>query len=362
MKKTTTLTFPISLIISLIITSLTITSCEKPECKKCESIEDENTKSTLSLTIEGNSTKSTTVLTQNEDNAINTVDIFIFRNTGVNSPDHQQLDTYKRVTGADIADIKIETTTGPKTVCVIINEHENTNKFNSITNITKLRGLVSNLKNEQLGSYTMYGEAETTLDITSTLTISVTRLISRVALTSIKTKFAGTPYEGYVINNIKLYLTNAHAQKVIYNGASPSTPLIYNKNQLIAQDAECTTEPNILAENIVGNVGDTPLVKNYFFYCYSNETEEISTCTKLVLQADLNGITYYYPIPINQTNYGHDSTFDHYGIKRNTCYSYSVVITKPGSLDPNTPLLPGTLDLSITVKDWVVIPHFEKTF
>lgn len=345
--------------LSFIITSLALlwsaAACQKPECQTCQ-----ETKSSLTIKLEGDETKSTTTLTQAEDNKINSVDIFIFRNTDATSADYQKLDTYKRFSGGDLSTLTLETTTGPKTICVVINEH--TNGFGGVTNLSKFRALVANLKDELVGSYTMYGELESNIDVTSSVSITVTRLISRVGITSIKTKFAGSPYEGKTLSNVKLFLVNAHANKLIYSGTPPPSPLIYNQSRLVPEDANATTEANLIFEPVTNTINDTPLVKSFYFYCYSNETNDTPSCTKLVVQGDLDGTTYYYPILINQVGYGYDTTNGHYGVKRNTTYSYGITITRPGTLNPNTPLVPGSLELSISVKDWDVIPHFDKQF
>jgi hypothetical protein len=87
----------------------------------------------------------------------------------------------------------------------------------------------------------------------------------------------------------------------------------------------------------------------------SAESDE-SKFTRLVIQADLNGTTYYYPININRVGFGYSESNDHMGIKRNTSYSVEVTITRPGSLDPDSTLEFGTLTADITVLDWKTIP------
>lgn len=336
---------------------LTLVSCERPACPDC----NEEASSTLTISLESDATKSNIANTQEEDNTITTVDVFVFRNTDPTSADYQKLDTYKRFANDALEDLTLTTTTGPKTICVIVNEH--TNAFKGVTNLTKFRELVTNLKDELVGSYTMYGEINETLGTTTSIAMSVKRHISRIGVTSIKTKFAGTPYADMTLSNIKLYLVNAHAQKVIYNNASsPTTPLVYNSTKLVGEDANATEEANLIYEPLTGTIGDVGITTPYFFYCYSNETDDIPSCTKMVLQADLDGVTYYYPILINQNGYGYSSSNGYYGVRRNTTYSYGITVTRPGSLDPNTPLVPGTLELTLNVDDWAVIPHFDKEF
>ena len=39
-----------------------------------------------------------------------------------------------------------------------------------------------------------------------------------------------------------------------------------------------------------------------------------------------------------------------------------ISVSRPGSTDPDTPIEPGTLDLSISVADWTEVPEFDKEF
>ena len=109
-------------------------------------------------------------------------------------------------------------------------------------------------------------------------------------------------------------------------------------------------------------INDAGYTVPHYLYCYSNETSDISSSTKLILQADLNGTTYYYPIPVNQEGYGLPEDNGHYGIRSNTVYTYGITVTRPGSLDPDIPLEPGVLNLNIDVKEWDIIPEFDKIF
>ena len=76
----------------------------------------------------------------------------------------------------------------------------------------------------------------------------------------------------------------------------------------------------------------------------------------------MNGVTYYYPIMINQPDYGYLPENGHYGVGRNTSYSYTITVTRPGSEDPNIPLVPGAVELTLEVQDWSVVPSFDKEF
>ena len=76
----------------------------------------------------------------------------------------------------------------------------------------------------------------------------------------------------------------------------------------------------------------------HYFYCYPNAT---ATKTRLVIEAEVGGYTYYYPITLN-------------AVEANTAYTYNLTITKLGSNSPDVPVADGTVNFTVTVKDWTV--------
>lgn len=341
---------------ALLLTALTagLTACELQNCSECP---EEGRPATLSLTLSSSDVKSTETPVTAEDNAVNTIDVFIFN--GGTSSNYGQLDAYRRFEdGSDV--MEVHTTTGAKKICVIVNYTGE--DMSSITDISQLQALTTSLQDETFGNLTMYGEKDVTMKAQTSETITVSRFISRVAVNSIITDFDGTPYEGAILSNCKIYLTNVHADKLLYNGNESTYPIVLNETRLSEDDVESTAQPGILMDEITVDIDDAGYTVPHYLYCYANETSDITSSTKLILQADLNGTTYYYPVPVNQEGYGQPEENGHYGIRRNTVYTYSITVTRPGSLEPDIPLEPGVLDLNIVVEDWTLIPEFEKIF
>lgn len=314
----------------------------------------------LTVLLESDATKSTLSQTEAEDNAVVTVDLFVFRETEAASVDHHSLDVYKRFTGAELDAISITTTTGPKLIYALINSHYA--DFKGVKNVTQFESLLSQLKNEELGNFTMFGSVQEQLTAANTVSIPITRFISRVDVTSVKTSFTGTPYEGMSLSNCKLYLVNVHGARHIHDNGVPATPVIYNNKKLVSADCASTAMEGMLMDDIAGTIGGTAYTTAHHLYTYSNETEDLAEATKLVLQADLDGTTYYYPIPVNQADYGYEGGPEPAGVVRNSVYTYTITVSKPGSTDPNTPIVPGVVDLTFTVTPWSVAPTFDKTF
>lgn len=332
-------------------------SCRPEECTLCM---EEPQPSTLTLNLLPGGLKSTSAQSQEQDNTVNTLDVFVFGDGLPDSPERNRLDAYSRFTGAGLEDLTLSTTTGQKIICVIANSH--TDSYSGITDLASFRTLITDLRDERLGDFTMYGETKENLGINATVNISLSRFVARVDIAYIKTRFEGTPYEGMTLDNCRLFLANASGDMLVSGGIPPENPLVLNRNGLVEEDAGSTAETGLIMDVIPGEIGNSGYSTPHFLYCYSNETEDIATSTRLVLQADLDGVTYYYPIPVNQPGYGDPETYGHTGIRRNTAYSYGITITRPGSPDPMTPLEPGDMELSVEVADWTFIPVFEKRF
>lgn len=297
---------------------------------------------------------------QAEDNYINTLEVFIFHAEGNKAG---KLDAYKRFTASDgISNLKIKATTGKKKIYAVVNSHrENWAGIHTLSGFQQERAL---LQEDNVKDYIMTGEADITLQVATSVTLAVSRLVARVCLTGIKSLFRGTPYEGYQLSDVKAYLINVHGVKHIYDG-NLSVPVILNQKALKEADINSCAMEGMLCEDIPALIDDTGYTVPHYFYTYENmpETEtEGNRFTRLVIQADLNGHTYYYPVNINQPGYGYTGSNNHRGIKRNTSYQINVTILRPGSTDPDKPMEQGALSVNLNVLDWNTLPVANPEF
>lgn len=339
---------------------LLFSSCKKQLSDEGEQFETPQIAS-VTFSFASDQTKLTTETNQSQDNTIKTLDIFAFKVVDGQSTKDYKLESYKHYTSSELTDINsipFTTTTGKKRFCVIANAHDLV--FKGITTFSEFCELTTTLTKEQLNNFTMYAQAEKDVAVTDAITVSLQRFLAKVEVKSIKTKFTGGPYEDMKLSGCKLYLLNVHGAKLINNGASPATQVILNEGQYKAADASSTAQAGLIYDEISSEIGETAYSTKHYFYAYSNETDVVSDCTKLLLEATLDGVKYYYPILINQADYGYSSGTK--GISRNRFYSYSIVISRPGSLEPNEPLVPGSLTVTLEVLPWDVLPTFDKEF
>lgn len=340
----------------------------------CNKMETDNTgkptveEATMLLNIESQKTKASGSGhgSQAGDNTVNTLDVFIFRNNP-GQPDDGTLDGYKRFSGAELGDMSalpVKATTGKRTVVAIANAHRE--NWNGITSLNELKKQETLLKSENTQDFFMSGSKETTLEKVSEISISISRMVARVCLENISVDFTGTPYEGMSLTNVQVYLVNATGNKLAVDGADGTPRQILNKGEAVPSDIQGCAMSGILQETLKTEISNAkPYSTPHYFYCYENridsESEEMKF-TRLVVQGDIDGITYYYPVNINQKDFGHSESTDHFGISRNTSYSLTLTITRPGSTDPDKPVVSGTLHVGITVEDWNTVPESNIVF
>ena len=278
---------------------------------------------------------------QNDDNHIQTLEIFVFRvNPG--GQDDGVLDGYRKFAGAELGDLsklEVQTTTGEKMIYAVANSHRA--NWKGINTRALFEQQTAVLGDENLKSFIMVGGVQEQLKIASTVSFTIKRLVARVKVNSIKTAFKDGPYEGMELKDVKAYLLHAQAEKVIYNGLGDNLR-VYNKGEAKAEDTDACTMDGLIYDNLQSNVSDAGYTTPHYFYSFENgfaEETEGNKFTRIVIEGELDGTVYYYPVVLKE-------------LKRNCCYSVDITVKRPGSLDPDSDVEKGTLVATISVKDW----------
>ncbi|HNY05848.1 MAG TPA: fimbrial protein [Candidatus Egerieousia sp.] len=302
---------------------------------------------------------------QDDDNKIQTLEIFVFKNVS-GAADDGALEVYKKFSGTPLTTLtglQLRARTGPKIIVAIANSHAAS--WAGIDTYSEFQTITSSLKAENLTTFVMTGSATATLAATASVSIPISRLVGRVILSSIKTNFAGTPYEGSTLSDVKIYLTNVSGCKLFYSGGETSSAVILNAKQYVSTDCNGCAMSGMLYDDVAGTIGEAAVTTAHYFYCYENMLAAETTSerfTRMVIQATLAGKVYYYPVDINREGYGWVSANGHVGVKRNTSYSVSVAISGPGSTTPDEPITRGTLTTDITVSNWATVPDSSVNF
>ncbi len=253
------------------------------------------------------------------DYEVNDVQIFVFDKNGL----------YETSSRATASTLSLTCTTGEKKIVALVNAPIE----DSINNIAELRSRTSDLSDCSAGHIVMSGELTEVLTSSTTVTMQVERLAARVAVSQITTDFELEAHQNLSFEIRSIYLINVAGERAYLSDNTPAT--WYNKGQYVAETSLDFLRDVVAAGRVSnGESYDT----EHYFYCYPNAT---ATKTRLVIEAEVGGYTYYYPITLN-------------AVDANTAYTYNLTITKLGSNSPDVPVADGTVNFTVTVKDWTV--------
>ena len=210
----------------------------------------------------------------------------------------------------------------------------------------------------------MYGKNTMSSALTSaggSVSVAISRLVCRVNLVSVTvTPPAGvTAGDNYKFTNA--FLSNVATNcslggTVTLNGTSGNYSNWYGRATMattgtIINGGTYKASPEALTYSTSSS--------NAKFYSYANSNTDAvtayktswqATATRLVVTAKWNGTTYYYPVPIPQT-------------QANYTYDVKMTITGPGIDDPQGPIpSKANLDVTITVNPWTAGSEYNVTY
>lgn len=269
------------------------------------------------------------------------LDIFVFKDGSIKS-----LDSYIKVAGQTDGPINVLSGEGDRILAVIANANLNEAQIKGIRSLEDLEAISVSLRDEVAGMPVMSAQKEYFAGLGEPLTLMLEPLASKVTVRlSIRPK---GELKGLKATNVSAYLTNVNGscQLMRQDGFRPVE--ILNNGRLDTSDMESMRSPGLLKSQpaILREQAGEATYNNFDLYCYPNDVVQESAgspFTKLVVQADFGGTTYYYPIPINREGFGYKSGRS--GILRNVNYVLDVSISKKGSLDPDAPI-DGSADIT----------------
>ena len=279
----------------------------------------------LTVGISGAMTKATGVTTDNEVK-VNKLQIFVFRG--------DDLDAYASVENAK--ELTLSCTAGEREVYALVNAPD----YSSVPGKAALLAKVSELSANTLTNFEMVGSKSVTLPQTGTVSIDVNRIASRVVLKKITRNFTSAALQALDFTVDAIYLVNVAGNTSYDLTAAPSTwyNIAENKGELASLLADTPTAP--IAQ---GQAYDT----DHTFYAYPNDLA-VNT-TRIVIETTLGTSKYYYPINLPE-------------MAANKSYEIEeVVLTRPGSDNPDEPVSFADATFSINVIDWTVVPVTEGT-
>ena len=274
---------------------------------------------------------------------------------------------YQKVTSAE--DIQFYARQGDSyTVWAVANLDQDLSTI-SLADLQQLR--VTMTGNEKTDGFVLYGSASSNFsssdDKKQTLTISLSRLMSRVALSYIKNNIPASlgniVLEGVFLTDVpgETYFDKALSAKTIYNDSFTNWynwhgRNEYNKTDQIIDGVTYKAQmPDLtykaLSETIANGSTYSPSTPD-LLYTFSNATTDLKAYSPhniiVVVMARINGQLQYYPLDVDK-------------IERNTTVTLGVTITGYGSDDPMKTGVTVEATSAITVSGWSKGKVFEKT-
>lgn len=271
---------------------------------------------------------------------ISRLDLFVFNDDGV-----MKLDSYASINDPYTPYISVTSGSGDKFLVVLANCRMDGESISDFWNYEALENFRCELKDEDPAYPVMSGECHFCAGAEGYTTVSLTPLLSDIQIDFIKCNFAGKGYRSTTLENASVYLTNISGSCEIMRADGFKITELENSGALDRNYLSTMRHPEMIYRTVIpGHWSPVDL------YCYPNDDADGvlgSPHTRLVLQGDIDGRTYYYPVDINQDGFGYSTGTR--GISRNIKYSFSFNITRKGSTDPDVLVPPE----DIIEKGWI---------
>lgn len=300
-------------------------ACSKSELNGSESSvkEEERVSVVFSLNEECASTKAT-------GDEVASLDLLVFRASS------GQIESYNRVLGSNVSASVVKGMELEYRLVANITE----GVLSGVKSLTEFSEVMCDLKDENTEHCLMVGRGREVFLSPKSMTVEMTRLVSRVLLQ----KITPTYYEAGTFTVRRIYLINAVGR--LFFTPSLSVEHWYNRT---AYEADNTV--SVLSAGDLSLVNSTPTLSvDASLYTYPNPvTEDVFSTvepsftprkTRLVVEADHLGETEFFPITLPS-------------VVSNTTYLIKeLVITGPGTSHPDTPISRDAVKLTIDIKPW----------
>ncbi len=259
--------------------------------------------------------------------SISRLDIFIFNDDGM-----RRLDSYSSIGKPETAYLTVSSGVGAKIVVILANCEGKTFTSDEFWNYDALGKVRWSLEDDSPDRPVMCGECRIDAGEDGYTPVRLTPLMADVCLDFIRVDFSGRGYRSRTLLNPCVYLTNVSGSSEIMKQEGFHITELENEGRLDEGYLSRMKHPEMIYRSFKPSQW-TPID----LHCYPNDCGDGllgNPRTRLVIQGDIDGTTYYYPIEVNQEGFGYTSGA--HGISRNIKYSYGITITRKGSTDPDT--------------------------
>ena len=279
------------------------------------------------------------------ESAAGTLDVFTF-----NDDRMMALDSYQHWEQTAGNDIGIRTQNGKKTVFICANGQRSRQDWAGVNSFSSLEGIQVDLRNERREAPCMTGTVEIETGSSKAYQVGMRRIASEIKVNSLRCDFIGKSYEGAVLTDVRIYLTNVNVRCGITEDGTVMPAEIVNSAGADPEDISEFEEPDLIMRELDGSIGTEGRKVEAGLWCYPNASRTAgpgTPFTRLVIEGSLEGETYWWPIEINRDKDARDP-----GIYRNCQYIFDICLTRKGSSDPDTVIETDAAEIKMSIRSW----------
>lgn len=240
--------------------------------------------------------------------------------------------------------LDISSSSGDKTIYLIANTPARDYRWSEIGTLQNFRRMILRLENDSLEQPAMVGGANIKSSDRGKCSILLNPVGARICLNSLICDFSGTAYEGQKLKNLRVYLNNVNADTRIDSHINDAFRFI-NVGALREDDVREFASPEIICHSLGVEVDKKGIKPKIEFLCYANPATEESLATpftKLVIEGNIDGKTWYYPINIAGGA----------PINSGVSYLYDIVLKRKGCTDPDTSISLTDIEMKFKIVQW----------
>jgi len=284
---------------------------------------------------------------------IRCLDIFFFNDDRL-----MRLDSYQRIENPSLngGELDASSRDGKKILVLLANSSDDRYGWSEINSYAGLGEIMSELGNDDPAFPVMSCEYRLKAGYDKSCISSLRPLMGKIHIASLSCDFHGTAYEGAALENVKIYLTNVSSRSPILNPDSTAARAFINSGRLVRTDLESFSSPGMIFQELSSPVGIGIIKSGVSLYCYPNDPGEegIGTPrTRLVIEGQIDGRTYYYPLEAGREGGG---------IHSGESYRYDITITRRGTDSPETLANSGLMVVKNLVQEWEECDGIKITY
>lgn len=319
----------------------------------------------LRVNIAASGSSRATVADETNEAKVNKIEVLVFRDGA--------LDGYGVKSDFSVNPdlvVDVDCSKGTRNIWAVINSDVT---LNGITTENDLKALISQLKNNvgssSLDNFVMLGSiANQSITGSSSINMYVDRIVARVWVKRITKNFSSAALQAATFSVGRIYLTNVVNRFNLGGTFVPDATSAYWYNRMGYDDtaAQVAEKDALILRTGPGTIASaTDIAVSGAMYPYPNPTASTLVDgkyvgpeagdwsirpTRLVVEATVDGTLYYYPItlPVLEKNHSYEIP--------------NLIITRPGSDNPDIPVDGVSAGFTIVVNDWEQVLFAGESF